>query len=259
MEVPPRQPYAGELVFTAFSGSHQDAINKGMTAQDSEPDALWQVPYLPLDPKDIGRTYEAIIRINSQSGKGGVAYVMDNEFGFQLPRAMRIEFGKIINTIADAKGAEISSKQILQAFEKEYLQHSGHLTLEAFSTQTTLDADGNEVVECSANILIDNTLHTIQACGNGPIDAFARALNQAEIANFKVLSYAEHSLSQGASAQAVAYIQIQMLSGQTFFGAGIETNIDIASIKAVLSALNRAQAKQRQVVYSSAGNVGERP
>jgi 2-isopropylmalate synthase len=258
MEVPPRQPYAGELVFTAFSGSHQDAINKGMTAQDTAPDALWQVPYLPLDPKDIGRTYEAIIRINSQSGKGGVAYVMDNEFGFQLPRAMRIEFGKIINTLADAKGEEISSKQILQAFEKEYLQHSGQLTLEAFSTQTTLDAAGNEIVECSANILIDNALHTIQACGNGPIDAFARALNQAEIANFKVLSYSEHSLSQGASAQAVAYIQIQMLSGQTFFGAGIETNIDIASIKAVLSALNRAQTKQRQVVYSSAGNAGER-
>jgi 2-isopropylmalate synthase len=258
MEVPPRQPYAGELVFTAFSGSHQDAINKGMTAQDTEAGALWQVPYLPLDPKDIGRTYEAIIRINSQSGKGGVAYVMDNEFGFQLPRAMRIEFGKIINTLADAKGEEISSKQILQAFEKEYLQHSGQLTLEAFSTQTTLDAAGNEMVECSANILIGHTLHTIQACGNGPIDAFARALNQAEIANFKVLSYSEHSLSQGASAQAVAYIQIQMLSGQTFFGAGIETNIDIASIKAVLSALNRAQTKQRQVVYSNAGNAGER-
>lgn len=251
MEVPPRQPYAGELVFTAFSGSHQDAINKGMTAHDTEPGALWEVPYLPLDPKDIGRTYEAIIRINSQSGKGGVAYVLDNEFGFQLPRAMRIEFGKIINTIADEKGEEILSKQILQAFEKEYLQHSSHLKLEAFSTQNILDADGNEVVACTANVLIEDNLHIIQAHGNGPIDAFVRALNQAEIANFKVLSYAEHSLSQGASAQAVAYIQIQMLSGQTFFGAGIETNIDIASIKAVLSALNRALSAQRQVVYST--------
>ncbi len=227
MGVPPRLPYAGELVFTAFSGSHQDAINKGMTAQDPEPGALWQVPYLPLDPKDIGRTYEAIIRINSQSGKGGVAYVMENEFGFMLPRAMRIEFGKIINTLADERGEEISSRQILQAFEKEYLQHTGHLKLEAFSSQTTLDADGNEVVECTAHILIDDNIHTLQAHGNGPIDAFAHALNQAEIAKFKVLSYAEHSLSQGASAQAVAYIQIEMLSGQTFFGAGIETNIDI--------------------------------
>jgi 2-isopropylmalate synthase len=251
MGVPPRHPYAGELVFTAFSGSHQDAINKGMAAQDPRPGALWQVPYLPLDPKDIGRTYEAIIRINSQSGKGGVAYVMENEFGFLLPRAMRIEFGKIINTLADERGEEISSREILQAFEKEYLQHSAQLKLEGFSTQTTLDINGNEVVECSANILLNGNIHIIQAYGNGPIDAFVHALNQAEIANFKVLSYAEHSLSQGASAQAVAYIQIQMLSGQTFFGAGIETNIDIAPIKAVLSALNRALVKQRQIVYSS--------
>ncbi len=255
MSIPPRQPYAGELVFTAFSGSHQDAINKGMAAQDPEPGALWQVPYLPLDPKDIGRTYEAIIRINSQSGKGGVAYVMESEFGFQLPRAMRIEFGKIINTLADQTGNEIPSKGILKAFEKEYLQRSNPFKLDAFSTQTLLDNDGNETVECTASVLVDGSLHTVQACGNGPIDAFARALNEAEIANFKVLSYSEHSLSQGASAQAVAYIQIQMLNGQTFFGAGIETNIEIASVKAMLSALNRAQAEQRQVVYSSAGNT----
>jgi 2-isopropylmalate synthase len=256
MGIPPRQPYAGELVFTAFSGSHQDAINKGMTAQDPEPGALWQVPYLPLDPKDIGRTYEAIIRINSQSGKGGVAYVMESEFGFQLPRAMRIEFGKIINTIADQSGEEIPSKGILLAFEKEYLQRSSPLKLDTFSTQTLLDSDGNETVECTASVLVDSNLHEVQARGNGPIDAFARALNQAEIAKFKVLSYSEHSLSQGASAQAVAYIQIQMLSGQTFFGAGIETNIEIASVKAMLSALNRAQAIQREVAYSSAGNAG---
>jgi 2-isopropylmalate synthase len=256
MGIPPRQPYAGELVFTAFSGSHQDAINKGMTAQDTEPGALWQVPYLPLDPKDIGRTYEAIIRINSQSGKGGVAYILESEFGFQLPRAMRVEFGKIINTIADQSGAEIPSKGILQAFEKEYLQRSSPLKLDAFSTQTLLESDGNETVECTASILIDGSLHAVHARGNGPIDAFARALNQAEIAKFKVLSYSEHSLSQGASARAVAYIQIQMLSGQTFFGAGIETNIEIASVKAMLSALNRAQAVQRQVAYSSVGNAG---
>ncbi|MBV9256387.1 MAG: hypothetical protein JO215_00055, partial [Ktedonobacteraceae bacterium] len=159
---------------------------------------------------------------------------------------------KIINTIADEKGEEISSREIMQAFEKEYLQHSGRITLEAFSTQTTLDADSNEVVTCSANILIDGSTHAIEAYGNGPMDAFLRALNQAEIANFKVLSYAEHSLGQGASAQAVAYIQIQMLSGRTFFGAGIETNIEIASVRAVLSALNRALMEQKQVVYSNA-------
>jgi len=180
---------------------------------------------------------------------------MESEFGFQLPRAMRIEFGKIINTIADQSGEEIPSKGILLAFEKEYLQRSSPLKLDAFSTQTLLDSDGNETVECTASVLVDGNPHEVQASGNGPIDAFARALNQAEIAKFKVLSYSEHSLSQGASARAVAYIQIQMLSGQTFFGAGIETNIEVASVKAMLSALNRAQAVQRQVVYSSAGNT----
>ncbi len=240
MEVPPRQPYAGELVFTAFSGSHQDAINKGMSAQDPEPGALWQVPYLPIDPKDIGRTYEAIIRINSQSGKGGVAYVMENEFGFQLPKAMRIEFGKIINTIADASGEEIPSAQILQAFEDEYLRRTEPLALETFRTERITDSLGNEVVGCTASVNVRGSSREVHGQGNGPIDAFVRALNEAEIAHFKILSYAEHSLGQGAGARAVAYIQIQMQEEKTFFGAGIETSIEIASIKAVLSALNRA-------------------
>ncbi len=247
MEVPARQPYAGELVFTAFSGSHQDAINKGMNAQDPDVGALWQVPYLPIDPMDIGRTYEAIIRINSQSGKGGVAYVMDNEFGFQLPKAMRIEFGKIINTIADESGEEILSTQILQAFEKEYLLRSGPLVLETFRTERNTGADGSEVVGCTACVAVEGSSREVRAQGNGPIDAFVRALNQADIAHFKLLYYSEHSLSQGAEAQAVAYIQIQTPGGQTFFGAGIETNIEIASIKAVLSALNRAlQSSNRE-------------
>ncbi len=256
MEVPARQPYAGELVFTAFSGSHQDAINKGMNAQDSDAGALWQVPYLPIDPMDIGRTYEAIIRINSQSGKGGVAYVMDNEFGFQLPKAMRIEFGKIINTIADESGAEILSTQILQAFEKEYLLRSGPLALETFRTERNTGADGSEVVGCTACVAVDGSSREIRAQGNGPIDAFVRALNQADIAHFKLLYYSEHSLSQGAEAQAVAYIQIQTPEGQTFFGAGIETNIEIASIKAVLSALNRAlQSSSKERIPAQSGQA----
>jgi 2-isopropylmalate synthase len=240
MEVPPRQPYAGELVFTAFSGSHQDAINKGMSAQDPEPCALWQVPYLPIDPKDIGRTYEAIIRINSQSGKGGVAYVMENEFGFQLPKAMRIEFGKTINTIADASGEEIPSAQILLAFEDEYLRRTEPLALETFRTQRNTDSLGNEVVGCTASVNVRGSARAVHGQGNGPIDAFVHALNQAGIAHFKILSYAEHSLGQGAGARAVAYIQIQTQEEKTFFGASIETSIEIASIKAVLSALNRA-------------------
>jgi len=238
LEVPIRQPYAGELVFTAFSGSHQDAINKGMAAQDPIPGALWQVPYLPLDPKDIGRTYEAIIRINSQSGKGGVAYVMENEFGFQLPRAMRVEFGKIINMLADESGEEIPSAQIMQAFTREYLERSSPLQLEAFHTEERSDLQGN--VLCTARISIAGTPHTITGQGNGPIDAFTNALKTANIAHFRVLSYSEHSLSQGAAARAAAYIQIEAATGVLFFGAAIETNTELAAIKAVLSALNRS-------------------
>ena len=257
MEVPPRHPYAGELVFTAFSGSHQDAINKGMGAQDPEPGALWQVPYLPIDPMDIGRTYEAIIRINSQSGKGGVAYVMESEFGFQLPKAMRIEFGKLINVIADTSGEEIPSAQILQAFEQEYLRRSEPFALDTFRTDRHIDSIGNEVVACTASITVQGASRELHGQGNGPIDAFVRALNEADSAHFKVLSYAEHSLGQGAGAQAVAYIQLQTQEGKTFFGAGIETNIEIASIKAVLSALNRsaASANKTERIPAQSGQV----
>ncbi|GAC1389314.1 MAG: 2-isopropylmalate synthase [Ktedonobacteraceae bacterium] len=240
MTVPMRQPYAGELVFTAFSGSHQDAINKGMTAQDSTDSALWEVPYLPIDPKDIGRSYEAIIRINSQSGKGGVAYVMEAEFGFHLPKAMHIEFGKVIKSLADMRGTELSSTQLLQAFEQEYLQRTTPFTLETLRTETVVNHAGATTVECVAQISDHGTLHELHASGNGPIDAFVLALHQGGIARFRVLSYAEHALGQGANAQAVAYIQIQTQEDTTFFGAAIDTNITLASVKAVLSALNRS-------------------
>jgi 2-isopropylmalate synthase len=237
MEVPARQPYAGELVFTAFSGSHQDAIKKGMDAQDTTSGALWEVPYLPIDPQDLGRSYEAIIRINSQSGKGGVAYVLENEFGLHLPKTMHIEFGKVIKALADARGNELSSAQIHEAFAQEYLEQEGPLKLEAFHSEDLADGDGS--VACVARLRIDGVLREVRAHGNGPIDAFVRALNQEDIAAFKVLSYAEHSLGQGAEAQAAAYIQIQMESEKSLFGAAIETNIELASVKAVLSALNR--------------------
>ncbi len=240
MTVPVRQPYAGELVFTAFSGSHQDAINKGMTAQDSTPGALWEVPYLPIDPKDIGRSYEAIIRINSQSGKGGVAYIMETEFGFHLPKAMHIEFGKVIKALADESGTELSSAQLFQAFEQEYLQRTTPFMLKTLRTETTADGDGSKTVECVAQISEQGTVHTLHAQGNGPIDAFVLALRQGNIADFKVLSYAEHALGQGANAKAAAYIQIQTQEDTTFFGAATDTNITLASVKAVLSALNRS-------------------
>ena len=241
LEVPIRHPYAGELVFTAFSGSHQDAINKGMTAQDANPDALWEVPYLPIDPKDIGRSYEAIIRINSQSGKGGVAYVMETEFGYQLPKAMHVELGKIIKNLADECGEELSGTQIFHAFEQEYLDRDEPFALESFSVEEISRQGGSKVVACTARITVDGIVRELHGSGNGPIDAFVQALNQNDIADFKVLTYTEHALGEGAEAQAIAYIQIQVSSGTTFFGAATDTNIEFAAVKAVLSALNRSQ------------------
>jgi 2-isopropylmalate synthase len=240
MRVPPRHPYGGELVFTAFSGSHQDAINKGMTAQDPGPNALWEIPYLPIDPKDIGRTYEAIIRINSQSGKGGVAYVMESEFGFKLPKAMHVEFGKIINILADELGNEISSSQIRRVFEETYLQCTAPFALESFHAETRVDDGQVKSVECTAQILIDGKAHELHGVGNGPINAFMQAMKEELVPDFSLLFYSEHSLQKGSGAEAVAYIQIETPSGQTFFGAGTATNIEVASIKALLSALNRA-------------------
>jgi 2-isopropylmalate synthase len=240
LQVPIRQPYAGELVFTAFSGSHQDAINKGMTTLSQEPGALWEVPYLPIDPKDIGRTYEAIIRINSQSGKGGVAYVMETEFGFQLPKTMHIEFGKVIKNLADALGEEVSNTQIFQAFEHEYLQQDGPIVLKAFHAEKVAHGDDSTSVACTARLTIDGVAREIHGQGNGPIDAFVQALNQSDLASFKVVSYTEHSLGQGAEAQAIAYVYIEIANGQRLFGAAIDSNIEMASMKAVVSALNRA-------------------
>nr|WP_233097974.1 2-isopropylmalate synthase [Dictyobacter vulcani] len=193
LTVPMRQPYAGELVFTAFSGSHQDAINKGMAALEHSRSELWDVPYLPIDPKDIGRTYEAIIRINSQSGKGGVAYLMESEFGLQLPKAMHIEFGKVIKQLADVRGSEILSNELYTAFEQEYLLRGAPFKLVSFEGRTVLSASGNEALECVATIAVDTVIHEIRAKGNGPIDAFVRALNQHQLASFSLSNYSEHA------------------------------------------------------------------
>ena len=240
MTVPVRQPYAGELVFTAFSGSHQDAINKGMNAQDTSNGSLWEVPYLPIDPQDIGRSYEAIIRINSQSGKGGVAYIMESEFGFHLPKAMHIEFGRVIKALADSTGTELSSTQLYAAFEREYLNRTTPFALDTLRTETAVSQNGVTTVECVTRVSYHGELHELRASGNGPIDAFVLALQQGHLANFTVLSYSEHALGQGANAQAAAYIQIQTEEDTTFFGAAIDTNITLASVKAILSALNRS-------------------
>jgi 2-isopropylmalate synthase len=233
LEVPPRHPYAGELVFTAFSGSHQDAIKKSLAHQ--KPGKPWDVIYIPIDPSDIGRSYKAIIRINSQSGKGGVAYVLDQEFGFQLPKPMHKEMGRIVNDLADAKGTELSSGDIRDAFHREYLERKAPVTLEHFKT-----TERDSTVKCEARILIEGKSHTLAGGGNGPIDAFVRALGATDLPKFDVISYSEHSLGSGAEARAVSYIQIKMERGSAYFGAGIDTNIELASIKAIVSALNRA-------------------
>jgi 2-isopropylmalate synthase len=233
LEVPPRQPYAGELVFTAFSGSHQDAIKKSLAQQ--KPGKPWDVLYIPIDPSDIGRSYRAIIRINSQSGKGGVAYVLEQEFGFQLPKLMHKEIGRVVNDLADAKGTELTSADIHGAFQREYLNRTAPVLLEHFKT-----TERDSTVKCEARISVDGKAHTLNGAGNGPIDAFVRSLAATELPKFDVVSYSEHSLGAGAEARAVSYIQVKMERGSAYFGAGIDTNIELASIKAIVSALNRA-------------------
>ncbi len=237
MEVHARQPYAGELVFTAFSGSHQDAINKSWSKQT--PGAPWDVLYIPLDPADIGRSYKAIIRINSQSGKGGVAYVLEHEYGYQLPKLMHKEIGKIINDVADSKGAELSAAEIHEVFQNEYLQRNTPLSLDHFRTY-----ERDSSVRCEASVHINGEARDLTADGNGPIDAFVRALQQAGLPKFDVQSYSEHSLGEGAEARAVSYIQIKNDRGHTLYGAGIDTNIELASIKAIVSGINRLMAKR---------------
>lgn len=239
MGVPPRHPYAGELVFTAFSGSHQDAIKKGMDQQDLSPGALWAVPYLPLDPQDIGRTYEAIIRINSQSGKGGVAYLLGTDWGFQLPREMQRELGKIVNDLADERGIEIASEEVFQVFQSEYLDRTVPLDVSHFRVSDATHQGGVSSVECTTTLSLDGRPIEVSGRGNGPIAAFVDALNRTGI-EFDVSSYAEHSLGGGAGARAVAYVELALPEDRICFGAAVDTNIEQASISAVVSGLNRA-------------------
>lgn len=238
MEVHPRHPYAGELVFTAFSGSHQDAIKKSWEKQSHG--APWDVLYIPVDPADIGRSYKAIIRINSQSGKGGVAYVLEQEFGYQLPKLMHKEIGKIVNDLADRKGTELSSEEIHEVFLTEYLHRTEPLRIVHYKT---LERDST--VRCEAALVYKGEAQTLTAEGNGPIDAFVRAVQVLGLPRFDVQSYSEHSLGEGAEACAASYVQIRTSKNAAYWGAGTDTNIELASIKAVVSALNRALAQSK--------------
>ncbi len=244
MTVHERHPYVGDLVFTAFSGSHQDAINKGMAAQDATWEEgssdLWDVPYLPIDPRDVGRSYEAIIRINSQSGKGGVAYILKNEYGIRMPKAMHAEFGQVINALADGRGRELSAAEIYEAFCSTYLEVTSPLLLRSFESGIYAKEGEETTVSCVAVLENNGIAQELRAIGNGPIDAFMRALREELITDISIVSYSEHSLGEGAHASAIAFIQLQTPSGDTFFGAGMDTNIELASIRAVLSSVNRA-------------------
>ncbi len=233
--VHPRHPYAGELVFTAFSGSHQDAINKGFKAMAASNSPLWEVPYLPIDPKDLGRSYEAVIRINSQSGKGGIAYILETEHGIELPRRLQIEFSKVVQAIADGEGVELPADRLWTAFEGEYLDGNGRYGLIEHEAQS-----GHGAQDVSAKITADGRLKTIKGHGNGPVDGFVDAIRKESGLTFDVADYREHAMGMGANATAVAYVELRLADGTTLFGVGIDKNIVAASLKAVLSGVNRA-------------------
>ncbi|MFE7184133.1 2-isopropylmalate synthase [Streptomyces erythrochromogenes] len=246
MEVHPRHPYAGDLVYTAFSGSHQDAIKKGFDAMEADAaaagktvdDIEWAVPYLPIDPKDVGRSYEAVIRVNSQSGKGGIAYVLKNDHKLDLPRRMQIEFSRIIQAKTDAEGGEVTPKAIWDVFSDEYLPNPenpwGRIQLRSGSTAT--DKDGTDTLTVEA--VVDGVETVLNGTGNGPISAFFDALAGIGV-DARLLDYTEHTMSEGASAVAASYIECA-IDGRVLWGIGIDANTTRASLKAVISAVNRA-------------------
>ncbi len=233
MTIPPRQPYSGELVFTAFSGSHQDAIKKGLAEWNRGGNSTWDVPYLTIDPSDLNREYREIIRVNSQSGKGGVAYLLEAEFGIDLPKDLQREFGPIANIEVDRLGREVTAEELKAMFWREYIERTAPWKLLKFQ------ADGSGGA-CTCHATVWNGQEsTLTGEGNGPIAAFVHALQNGGAPKFEVTNYREHSLSTGEMASAISYIQIKLADGTTRWGAGVDTNIELASIKAVLSALNR--------------------
>jgi 2-isopropylmalate synthase len=257
MTVPPRQAYGGELVFTAFSGSHQDAIKKGLAEWASvtavcktEPASaikkglaeretgappFWDVPYLTIDPQDIGREYHEVIRVNSQSGKGGVAYLLESEFGIALPKDLQREFGPIANDEVDKLGREVSGAELKAMFWREYIERDFPWQLEGFETESR-----NGIVKCQARLLRDGQPVEFAGEGNGPLAALVHGFTTAGVPRFEIANYSEHALSAGETASAISYIQIKHANGKTRWGAGVDTNIELASIRAVLSALNRS-------------------
>ena len=235
MKVPDRHPYAGDLVFTAFSGSHQDAIKKGMD-QVGPSKSEWGVPYLTIDPNDIGRTYEAIIRINSQSGKGGIAYILDREYGFDIPKPMQPIVGSKIYKLADSKGRELTNQEILEAFKKEFVNVEDSFFLKHYEILANESEDGQ--VCCQATILVSGNNYEIKGIGNGPINAFVNALETVGQKSFKLTDYRSHAIKGGSDADSAAYIFLESNEGHGAWGCGVDPSIEIAGVKALVSALN---------------------
>ena len=252
-----RHPYVGDLVFTAFSGSHQDAIRKGMKARESRGEYVWQVPYLPLDPHDLGREYKEIIRINSQSGKGGAAYIMESEFGYNMPKAMQKYFGKVVKRRSDSMGKELSPQEIFNLFEKWYINIETPYKLTKYKISSvdsdSFDVDSNNIE--TNNLLLEAVINfnghdsTIKGTGTGPVDACSHALMQQDeeelksLKNYKFVHYHEHALGEGSHVKGVAYIQIDTGCTEPYFGVGISENINTAAISALMNAINKSYIK----------------
>ncbi|BFK88074.1 2-isopropylmalate synthase [Pseudoflavonifractor sp. DSM 107456] len=240
MKVGERQPYAGELVFTAFSGSHQDAINKGTQYMRDSGSGKWEIPYLPIDPADVGREYEPIIRINSQSGKGGAAFVMQHSFGFDLPKAMHPEFGHIVQVETDRVGTELKPERIYELFRENYIDAVKPYELVRHSFAEFTDEEGHSHVTFAGTLRHADTTFQVQGSGNGPIDAFFNAIHGQKMDHFTFVDYKEHAIKQGSDSQAVAYIHLRDENGADWFGVGMSHNINLAPLKGILSAINRA-------------------
>ena len=243
MHVPERWPYAGKLAFTAFSGSHQDAINKGHEYMRESKTPYWEIPYLPIDPADVGREYEPLIRINSQSGKGGAAFIMDHNYGYHMPKAMHPEFGAVVQAECDRTGRELTANEVYELFHREFLNISEPYALSrAKFYEEAIAGSAANVTHFSGVLSVRGQFVQLESRGNGPIDAFFNALGQAGIEGYSFISYSEHAISMGSDSQAVAYIELRVPGGRRIFGVGTEHNINFASVKGILSAINRFES-----------------
>ena len=244
--VHPRHPYVGDLVYTSFSGSHQDAIKKAFAAR-REGD-VWNIPYLPIDPKDLGRSYEAVIRVNSQSGKGGISYLLESEFGLELPRRLQIEFSQVVQRVMDTTGRELTAKDLYALFESEYGLHSTAVTQHQIT-----ERESGRSVALQAQVQMGAQAREVRGEGTGPIDAFTQGLAAAYGRSLRVLDYHEHAIGSGANAKAVAYIELRVDESQTLFGVGLDGNIVLASLKAIVSGLARSGLAATAATESQAG------